>query len=104
MMSRCGSAPCTPTSWPVRKAAVARQQAALEHWSQHASAAQRQTLDQRFQTLECAEADADAAAYKLLYRERALDLVTLNREFTALHGAHKKPCWPKPTCNTLSSN
>ncbi|MCU7252007.1 dermonecrotic toxin domain-containing protein, partial [Pseudomonas koreensis] len=76
--------------WPVRKAAVARQQAALEHWSQHASAEQRQTLDQRFQTLESAEADADAAAYKLLYRERALDLVTLNREFTALHGAHKK--------------
>ncbi|MBV4485307.1 hypothetical protein HU727_006875 [Pseudomonas sp. SWRI153] len=42
-----------------------------------------------YKALEAAEQDADTAASALLYRARTLDMVTLNRQFTALHKAHK---------------
>ncbi len=41
-------------------------------------------------TQENAEQAADLAARALLYRERTLDVTTFNRQFTALHNAHRQ--------------
>ncbi|WP_367254472.1 DUF6543 domain-containing protein [Pseudomonas sp. stari2] len=76
--------------WPVRQAALERQGDALQNWSNEAGDRERQALSDIFQRVEAAEQAADAAARALLYRERVLDTVTLNREFTALHQAHKR--------------
>jgi hypothetical protein len=76
--------------WALRQAAVQQQQQALENWAKQATQAQRSTLDKLLQTLEAAERKASSAAHKLLYRERVLDVTTFNREFTALHQAHRQ--------------
>ncbi|PCR98032.1 hypothetical protein CP336_04965 [Pseudomonas fluorescens] len=80
----------TDIPWPVRQAALKRQRDALQIWSTVARDEERQAFKDQLQRLEAAELAADMAAQAMLYRERALDTVTLDREFTALHQAHKK--------------
>ncbi|WP_085684533.1 MULTISPECIES: dermonecrotic toxin domain-containing protein [unclassified Pseudomonas] len=75
--------------WSVRQAALERQRDALQIWSTVATDEDRQTFEDQLQRLEAAELAADSAAQSMLYRERVLDMVTLNREFTSLHRAHK---------------
>ncbi|UQS17816.1 DUF6543 domain-containing protein [Pseudomonas sp. HS6] len=75
--------------WSVRQTALKRQQHALHSWTNQAGDEGQRTLDGFFQRMEDAERLADAAAQALIDRERVLDTVTFNREFTALHQAHK---------------
>ncbi|MBK5527828.1 hypothetical protein JFT86_12845 [Pseudomonas sp. TH06] len=76
--------------WPLRQAALNRQRDALETLLDGADTnTALQPFKQTHETLEAAEQAADKAATALLGRPRALDLATFNREFTALHQAHK---------------
>ncbi|VVP72738.1 hypothetical protein PS918_01472 [Pseudomonas fluorescens] len=78
------------TPWALRQAATHVQRDALEALRQaggdHVDLKPLKDLQNK---LEAAEQAADKAATAMLYRERSLDLITLNREFTALHNAHK---------------
>lgn len=75
---------------PMRQAAVNRQRDALEaRLGASDDNAALQSIKDLQQTLETAEQAADEAATALLGRSRVLDLLTFNREFTALHQAHK---------------
>lgn len=76
--------------WPLRQAALNRHRDALETLLDSADAnTALQPFKQAHETLEAAEQAADKAATALLGRARVLDLTTFNREFTALHQAHK---------------
>lgn len=73
-----------------RQAALKRQREALEaRLAASGDDAALQPIKDLQQTLETAEQAADNAATALLGRSRPLDLATFNREFTALHQAHK---------------
>ncbi|WP_030129600.1 dermonecrotic toxin domain-containing protein [Pseudomonas sp. QTF5] len=75
---------------PLRQAALSRQRDALETLlGDSADSDALQSLKDSHKSLETAEQDADTAASALLYRARTFDMVTLNRQFTALHQAHK---------------
>lgn len=76
--------------WALRQAATNVQRNALETLRQaDGNNLDLKPLKDLQTTLEAAEQAADKAASAMLYRERSLDLITLNREFTALHKAHK---------------
>ena len=76
--------------WPLRQAALNRQRDALETLLDSADTnTALQPFKQAHETLETAEQSADRAATALLGRTRVLDLPAFNREFTALHQAHK---------------
>ncbi|MGE1176590.1 dermonecrotic toxin domain-containing protein [Pseudomonas sp. BW7P1] len=75
--------------WEVRKTALLQQQNALQTWASRAGEEGQRTLDVFLRRMEEAERMADVAAQALIYRERVLDTVTFNREFTLLHQAHK---------------
>lgn len=76
--------------WPLRQAAVKQQRDALESLIKEAGdGTGLQPFKDSLNALEAAEKAADEAASALLSRSRTLDLVTFQREFTALHGAHK---------------
>ncbi|WP_262410372.1 hypothetical protein [Pseudomonas sp. N40(2020)] len=76
--------------WAMRRAALNRQRDALEArlGTSDDNAALQPVKDSQH-SLETAEQSADTAATALLGRQRPLDLLTFNREFTALHQAHK---------------
>lgn len=75
---------------PVRQAALKTQRDALERLVKEVGdGAGLQPFKDSLNALETAEQDAVKAATALLYRSRTLDLVTFQREFTALHSAHK---------------
>lgn len=77
--------------WSLRQAAAHAQRDRLEAARTEAGENDDlKTFKDLQKTVEAAEQAADKAAYAMLYRERSLDVVTLNREFTALHTAHKK--------------
>ncbi|AXI63235.1 hypothetical protein DLD99_23050 [Pseudomonas kribbensis] len=71
----------------LRQASVTRAYDALESLADGDTLQSLKTLQA---TLENARQKADEAARALLYRERTLDMVTFNRQFTALHDAHKQ--------------
>ncbi|MFJ2486059.1 dermonecrotic toxin domain-containing protein [Pseudomonas sp. NPDC087639] len=74
----------------LRQAALKRQRDALEaRLGTSSDNAALQPIKDLQQTLETAEQAADNAATALLGRSQPFDLLTLNREFTALHQAHK---------------
>ncbi|WP_409316027.1 dermonecrotic toxin domain-containing protein [Pseudomonas sp. KCJK9016] len=75
--------------WEVRQTALLRQQNALQAWSSRAGEKEQRALEDLLQRMEDAERMADGAAQALVYRERVLDTVAFNREFTLLHQAHK---------------
>lgn len=76
--------------WPLRQTALHEQCEALETLRREAGQNDHlKSLKDLQVNLEDAEQAADKAASTMLYRERSLDLITLNREFTALHQAHK---------------
>lgn len=74
----------------LRQAALNRQRDALEaRLGASGDSAALQSIEALQLTLETAEQAADNAAITLLGRTRPLDLLTFNRQFTALHQAHK---------------
>ncbi|HJR28850.1 MAG TPA: DUF6543 domain-containing protein [Pseudomonas sp.] len=76
--------------WPLRQAAMKQQRDALESLIKEVGdGTGLQPFKDALNALEAAEKAADEAASALLGRSRTLDLVTFQREFTALHGAHK---------------
>ncbi|MCX2544586.1 DUF6543 domain-containing protein [Pseudomonas sp. COW5] len=75
--------------WGVRQTTLLRQQNALQNRANQAGEEGQRTLDVLLRRMEEAERMADVAAQALIYRERVLDTVTFNREFTVLHQAHK---------------
>jgi len=76
--------------WPQRQASLNRQRDALEALlGDDLDSDRHSSFKEALKTLETAEQAADTSATALLYRSRALDFTTLNREFSALHQAHK---------------
>ncbi len=76
--------------WPQRQASLNRQRDALEALlGDDLESDRQQPFKESLKALEAAEQAADSAATALLYRSRALDFATFNREFNALHQAHK---------------
>ncbi|WP_256669039.1 dermonecrotic toxin domain-containing protein [Pseudomonas sp. C2B4] len=76
--------------WALRQAALNKQRDALETLRREAGQNEHlKSLKDLQAKLETAEQAADKAASTLLYRERSLDPIALNRELTALHKAHK---------------
>jgi hypothetical protein len=78
------------TPWSLRQTAVKQQRDAIESLIQDVGdGAGLQPFKDLLKALEDAEQAADNAASALLGRSRTLDLATFQREFTALHDAHK---------------
>ncbi|MHC8383403.1 dermonecrotic toxin domain-containing protein [Pseudomonas sp. LB3P14] len=76
--------------WPLRQAASHAQRDRLEALQKEAGDNDDlKPLKDLQKALEAAEDAADKTASAMLYRERSLDAVTWNREFTALQHAHK---------------
>ncbi|MGW8462777.1 hypothetical protein [Pseudomonas sp. CLCA07] len=76
--------------WPQRQASLNRQRDALEALlGDELDSERQQSFKEAMQALETAEQAADTAASALLYRSRAFDFATINREFSALYQAHK---------------
>lgn len=95
--------------WPLRQAAVKQQRDKLETLIQEVGdGTGLQPFKDSLKALEAAEETADKAASALLGRSRTLDLVTFQREFTALHDAHKSGLHAEVALqmalNQLSSN
>lgn len=70
----------------LRQAALDSQRRALE---ERDAGEGMPAIKESLEALEVAEKAAETAATALLYRERQSDLRTFQREFTALHAAHK---------------
>ncbi|MDR7282310.1 hypothetical protein J2X84_001131 [Pseudomonas corrugata] len=76
--------------WPQRQASLNRQRDALEALlGDELDSDRHPSFKEALKTLETAEQAADTAASALLYRSRAFDFATINREFSALYQAHK---------------
>ncbi len=76
--------------WSLRQAALKKQRDALDTLVEEVGEGEGlQAFKDSLKALETAEQAADNAASGLLNRSRASDLVTFQREFTALHSAHK---------------
>ncbi|WP_433767396.1 dermonecrotic toxin domain-containing protein [Pseudomonas putida] len=76
--------------WPLRQAALNEQRNALEALRREAGQNDHlKSLKDLQAKLEAAEQAADKAASTMLYREPSPDPITLNRQLTALHQAHK---------------
>lgn len=74
--------------WPQRQATSHAQRDRLE--ALRTKTGDLKALKALQQLIENAEQAADKAAFAMLNRERSLDVITLNREFTALHKSHKE--------------
>ena len=76
--------------WSLRRAALKKQREALDTLVEEVGEGDGlQPFKDSLKALETAEQAADKAASGLLNRSRVSDLVTFQREFTALHSAHK---------------
>ncbi|VVP15850.1 hypothetical protein PS838_03583 [Pseudomonas fluorescens] len=76
--------------WSLRQAALKKQRDALDTLTQEVGEGEGlQPFKASLKALEAAEQAADKAASGLLNRSRIADLVAFQREFTALHSAHK---------------
>jgi hypothetical protein len=76
--------------WPQRQASLNRQRDALEALlGDELDSDRHPSFKTALTALETAEHAANTAATALLYRSRAFDFATFNREFSALYQAHK---------------